>query len=59
MTIYEQQGYSDREQYLESLAEDYGLDLELVTAAADILGPNEDFDGLVTTIQDEADRLWQ
>jgi len=52
MSIYTENGYKNRKDYLNSLAEDYGVPLEIVYAAADILGPNEDFDGLVTTIQD-------
>ena len=48
--IYEQNGYTDRAEYLDSLAEEYGMDI--VLNLAEILGPNEDFDGLVTTLQD-------
>ena len=55
MSIYTEQGYESRQDYLNSLAEDYGVDINLVLVAASMLGPNEDFDGLVTTIQDESD----
>jgi len=56
MTIYQAQGYDSREDYLSCLAEDYGLDLQdQVLPLADLLGPNEDFDGLVTACQDLAD----
>ncbi len=57
MNIYQQNGFKDREEYLASVAEDYGVSLDMVQVAADMLGPNEDFDGLVTTIEDEALRL--
>ena len=50
--IYEEYGFKDRAEYLRNLAEEYGVDLERVVALADLLGPNEDFDGLVTAIQD-------
>ena len=55
MSIYTEQGYKSRQDYLEGLAEDYGVDLNMVLIAASMLGPNEDFDGLVTTIQDESE----
>ena len=52
MNIYQEKGYKSREDYLESLADDLGMDLDFVLIAADLLGPTEDFDGLVTTLQD-------
>jgi len=55
MNIYIEQGYENRRDYLNCLAEDYGVDIDMVLIAASMLGPNEDFDGLVTTIQDESD----
>jgi hypothetical protein len=56
MSIYTDNGYKDRIDYLKSLAEDYGVSLDKVFAVAAVLGPNEDFDGLVVAIQDESDR---
>ena len=55
MNPYTENGYDSREDYLKSLAEDYGVDLETVKMLADLLGPNEDFDGLVTSLQDYSD----
>jgi hypothetical protein len=52
--IYIENGYADREEYLRSLADEYEVDMQIVSAAADALGPNEDFDGLVTTLEDYA-----
>lgn len=49
---YEEMGYPNRTAYLESLAFDYGIDVDTVKALADILGPSEDFDGLVTALED-------
>jgi len=53
---YEEYGYENREDYLIGLADDYGVDEETVFSLADMLGPNEDFDGLVTSIEDIAYR---
>lgn len=50
--IYQRNGYGSRKEYLESLAEEY--DRQKVFALASILGPSEDFDGLVTTLEDDA-----
>ena len=50
MNEYQVNGYANRKEYLESLCEDY--DPTIVYALADMLGPNEDFDGLVTSLED-------
>lgn len=52
MSVYTDEGYKSRMDYLECLAEDNGAELQLVLAAATVLGPDEDFDGLVTLVQD-------
>lgn len=52
MSIYEENGYVNRKEYLESLAEEYGLDYKTVRMAASLLGSSEDFDGLITTLED-------
>lgn len=54
MSVYQENGYSDRREYLESLAEDNGVDIGTVLVIADLLGPSEDFDALVTEIEDLA-----
>ena len=41
-----------RRQYLEGLAADYGIPEETVFAVADLLGPNEDYDGLISMLDD-------
>jgi hypothetical protein len=53
MDIYQNRGYKDRDDYLRQLAAEHCVAAEMVFAAADLLGPNEDFDGLVTTIEDD------
>ena len=50
--VYRENGYDDRDDYLRSLADDYGVPLDAVLALADILGPDEDFDGLVSNLED-------
>jgi hypothetical protein len=50
---YTSQGFVNRREYLESLCEEY--DRTAVFFLADMLGPNEDFDGLVTSLEDYAD----
>lgn len=52
MNAYTDEGYKNRRDYLESLAEEYGMDIDTVLKVADMLGPGEDFDGLVTTLED-------
>lgn len=50
--IYKKHGYSNRAEYLKSLAEKEGADLSAVIMLADLLGPSEDFDGLIVMVQD-------
>ena len=52
MNIYQENGYKNRKEYLECLADDFGIELQTVLELAAILGPNEDFDGLVTMLED-------
>lgn len=52
MSIYTDNGYKSRMDYLKCLAEDHGVRIETVVALADVLGPSEDFDGLVTAVED-------
>lgn len=55
--VYKVNGYEDREDYLSCLAEDYGLPLEeVVRPLAELLGPSEDFDGLISSLEDEASK---
>lgn len=54
MNIYQENGYESRRDYLESLASEYDMHVDDVFALASLLGPNEDFDGLVTAVQDAA-----
>ena len=55
--VYQENGYQNRKDYLKSLSEDLGVDIKTVYALASILGPDEDFDGLVTSLEDYADGM--
>ena len=50
MSIYKDNGFVNRDNYLQSLSEDYNVDLETVYALANLYGPTEDFDGLVNEL---------
>jgi len=52
--IYQEEGFKNRMDYLKSLAHENGVDEEAVFMLADMLGSSEDFDGLVTSIEDMA-----
>ena len=49
---YREDGAIDRFGYLEDLAADHGVGFETILTLTDVLGPDEDFDGLVTTLED-------
>jgi hypothetical protein len=52
MNIYTDNGYENRKDYLLMLADDYDIDIETVSAIAGLLGRSEDFDGLLTALED-------
>ena len=54
MSIYQENGYQSRREYLLDLADNMGMDASIVFALADMLGSSEDFDGLVTSLEDYA-----
>ena len=47
--IYQENGYANRDDYLNCLSEDYGISID---SLAEMLGENEDFDGLVCALED-------
>ena len=55
--IYVENGYADRKEYLECLSDEYSVDIDIVKNLADLLGPEEDFDGLVTSLADYYGRI--
>lgn len=54
LELYLEYGAENRAEYLEMLSDEYDVDLATVYALADVLGPMEDFDGLVTSLEDMA-----
>lgn len=51
--IYVLNGYANREEYLDELREEYGA--ELVNTLITVLPASEDFDGLVSELEDNRD----
>ena len=51
MSIYEDKGHADRTEYLEELSLDHEVSMKTVLLYSDMLGPNEDFDGLVSALE--------
>ena len=49
--IYQENGYANRDDYLNCLSEDYCVSIEDVYELAEILGEHEDFDGLVILLK--------
>ena len=43
---------NEREEYLRALSEDFGVTYEQVVALAELLGECEDYDGLLTSLED-------
>jgi len=54
-TNYTGNGYASRRDYLKDLSEERNWPLDAVFMLANVLGPSEDFDGLVTMLEDEFD----
>lgn len=52
MTIYEENGFTSRKEYLQSLAECHDMEYDTVVMLATTLGETEDFDGLLTALED-------
>ena len=55
MNVYIENGYENRQDYLECLAVDNGISIDEVLMMADLLGESEDFDGLVSMVEDFSD----
>jgi hypothetical protein len=51
---YNRRGYANRSEYLQGLANEYGVGIDVVLSLAMTLGPIEDFDGLVSMLEDAA-----
>ena len=49
---YQRHGYKDRSDYLAQTAESYEIDPYIVGCMAEVMGENEDFDGLIAELED-------
>jgi hypothetical protein len=56
MNEYQAQGFANRRAYLEGLCEEYPR--AIVFALASVLPPSEDFDGLLTALEDAAEDIY-
>lgn len=52
---YRDEGADSRYEYLTDLADTNDVPLDVVLTFTDVLGPEEDFDGLVSMLEDYAD----
>ena len=52
MNKYRVLGYDSRMDYLVAVADDMGFELDKVLALAQLLGADEDFDGLISMLED-------
>lgn len=52
MSVYTENGYKNRADYLKCISEDFGVPFEVVRELAFVLGPDEDFDGLICELED-------
>jgi predicted transcriptional regulator len=57
MSQYTDAGFTNRRAYLDDLADSLDIDRATVYTMAQLLGPSEDFDGLVTMLEDHAEQL--
>jgi hypothetical protein len=57
VSVYTDCGHKDRNDYLKSLADEYGIRFADVKVMADMLGKDEDFDGLVSELEDICDGM--
>jgi hypothetical protein len=55
MNVYIENGYENRQDYLECMADESGISIDEVLMMADLLGESEDFDGLVSMVEDFSD----
>ena len=55
---YIQNGYESREHYLQCMSDEYGVPIEVVYSLADMLGESEEFDGLVSALEDAENMDW-
>jgi len=52
MSVYTENGYANRQEYLNELREEYGGLVDILTG---VMPSSEDFDGLITALEDAMD----
>ena len=52
--VYQENGYKNRTEYLWSLTEDHDVSIDTVHLYSDLMGPSEDFDGLVSSLAEHS-----
>jgi hypothetical protein len=52
MDIYRRHGFKNQKDYLQYLSAEYNIPVETVYCVAGTLGNSEDFDGLITALED-------
>ncbi|HZK02006.1 MAG TPA: hypothetical protein VFC96_03995 [Anaerovoracaceae bacterium] len=52
LNMCQKNGYKDRKEYFESLSDEYDCPIDIIYLMADVLGEDEDFDGLVSSLRD-------
>jgi hypothetical protein len=57
VSVYTEKGYRDRHEYLRNVALDHGIPLRIVLTLAALLGPDEDFDGLIPAVEDYVEEI--
>jgi hypothetical protein len=55
MSIYTDNGFENRKNYLNYLSAEYGVELSIVMSLAEILGETEDFDALPIEVEEYSD----
>ena len=55
--IYLRHGYSNRDAYLDYLAEEYNVEVSVINDLSSFIGQDEDFDGLISALDDMVDSL--
>ena len=58
MDIYQKNGFKNRKDYLIWLSKDYNIDIKIVLTLATVLGPDEDFDGLLVELDGVICNRW-
>lgn len=55
---YAEYGCKNRREYLKLMSEEFGVPFDAVCALASVLGESEDFDGLISTLEDYEGMGW-